>query len=328
MKFSKEKKIQSKSNTIVKLIFLVVIFFILGIWTEKYNLFKKPHLFFTKIYENLYSKIVSRAYDIDTIVIDINYKNFEKIKNSRDIALKNEYLRPSDVKWSSGNLVYKNQKNKIRIRLKGMLGDHWKHPYKWSFYVKIDDDNPSIFNLRRFTLQPPHTLNYLQEWLFMMALKKEGLIYHRTRFVELIVNGNKYGLYTLQERSMKELIENNKRREGPVINFSNHERLNEHINFDKIGANKINDYFWRSEIRPIQFKKSQKGTVQEKYLNKAISLLELFRSKKLSVNEVFDLDQFAKLMAIRAVFGSTEFHVDDMKFYYNPVSNLLEPISK
>ena len=102
----------------------------------------------------------------------------------------------------------------------------WKHPYKWSFYVKIDDDNPSIFNLRRFTLQPPHTLNYLQEWLFMMALKKEGLIYHRTRFVELIVNGNKYGLYTLQERSMKELIENNKRREGPVINFSNHDLKN------------------------------------------------------------------------------------------------------
>ena len=33
-------------------------------------------------------------------------------------------------------------------------------------------------------------------------------------------------------------------------------------------------------------------------------------------------------MAIRAVFGSTEFDVDDMKFYYNPVSNLLEPISK
>ena len=328
MKFSKEKKLQLKSNNIVKLIFLVAIFFILGIWTEKYDLLKKPNYFFTKIYENLYSKIVSRAYNIDKIVIDINYKNFEKIKNSRDIALKNEYLRPSDVKWSSGNLIYKNQKNKIRIRLKGMLGDHWKHAYKWSFYVKIDDDNPSIFNLRRFTLQPPHTLNHLKEWLFMMALKKEGLIYHRTRFVELIVNGNNYGLYTLQERSMKELIENNKRREGPVINFSNQERLNQEINFDKIGANKINDYFWHSEIRPIQFKKSHKGTVQEKYLNKAVSLLELFRNKKLSVNEVFDLDQFSKLMAIRAVFGSTEFDADDIKFYYNPVSNLLEPISK
>ena len=67
---------------------------------------------------------------------------------------------------------------------------------------------------------------------------------------------------------MKELIENNKRREGPVINFSNHERLNEHINFDKIGANKINDYFWRSEIRPIQFKKSQKVQFKKNILIK------------------------------------------------------------
>ena len=33
-------------------------------------------------------------------------------------------------------------------------------------------------------------------------------------------------------------------------------------------------------------------------------------------------------MAIRAVFGSTEFDVDDLKFHYNPISNLLEPISK
>ena len=48
----------------------------------------------------------------------------------------------------------------------------------------------------------------------MKALKKEGLIYLRTEFVELIINGNKYGLYTLQERSMKELIENSKRRES------------------------------------------------------------------------------------------------------------------
>ena len=328
MKFSKEKNLRLKKNFILRLFFLVVIFFVLGIWTEKYDLLKKPNLFFTKIYENLYSKIVSRAYDIDTIVIDINYKNFDKIKKTREIALQNEYLRSSDVKWSSGNLAYKNKKNKIKIRLKGMLGDHWKHSYKWSFYVKIDDDNSSIFNLRRFTLQPPHTLEYLQEWLFMKALKKEGLIYHRTQFVELIINGNKYGLYTLQERSMKELIENNKRREGPVINFSNQERLNEHINFKKLGANKIANYFWRSEIRPIQFKKSYKGTIQEKYLNKAISLLEQFRNKKLNVDEVFDSNQLAKLMAIRAVFGSTEFDVDDLKFYYNPISNLLEPISK
>ena len=330
MKFVKEKKYNLGSNLFLKFFLITLFFFILGIWTEKYDLLKKPSAFFTKIFENFYSKVVSEVYDTKEIIIDINYKNFEKIKKTRQIALRNEYLRASDSKWSSGNLVHNDKKNKIKIRLKGMLGDHWKHPYKWSFYIKIDDDNSSIFNLRRFTIQPPKTLNYINEWLYMKALKKEGLIFHRTEFVDLIINGNKYGLYTLQERSIKELVENNKRREGPVVVFSNQERLDEEINFfdNNIDANKISDYFWRSPIKPIQFKKSYKGTVQEKYLNKAVSLLELFRDKKLRVDEVFDLDQIAKVMALKAIFGSTEFDVDDMKFYYNPVSNLIEPISK
>ena len=331
MKFVKEKKNNLGSNLFLKLFFIILFFFILGIWTEKYDLFKKPSAFFTKIFENFYSKVISEVYDTKEIVININYKNFEKIKKTRQIALKNEFLRQSDAKWSSGKLVHNNKENKIKIRLKGMLGDHWKHPYKWSFYIKIDDDNSSIFNLRRFTIQPPKTLNYLNEWLYAKALKKEGLIYHRTEFVELIINGNKYGLYTLQERSMKELIENSKRREAPVIAFSNQERLDAEISrltMNDLSANKISDYFWRSPIKPIQFKKSYKGTVQEKYLNKAVSLLELFRDKKLRVDEVFDLDQISKVMALKAIFGATEFDFDDIKFYYNPVSNLLEPISK
>ena len=260
MKFVKEKKYTLGSNLFLKLFLITLFFFILGIWTEKYDLFKKPSAFFTKIFENFYSKVVSEVYDTKEIIIDINYKNFEKIKKTRQIALRNEYLRASDSKWSSGNLVHNDKKNKIKIRLKGMLGDHWKHPYKWSFYIKIDDDNSSIFNLRRFTIQPPKTLNYINEWLYMKALKKEGLIFHRTEFVDLIINGNKYGLYTLQERSIKELVENNKRREGPVVVFSNQDRLDEEINFfdNNIDANKISDYFWRSPIQPIQFKNSYK----------------------------------------------------------------------
>ena len=328
MKFIKDKNIDLKSYSIVKILLFVLIVFIFGIWTEKYDLFSKPRSIISKIYENLYSKIISQTYDVEKIIIDINYKNFEKIKKIRQKALKNKYLLSEDSKWSSGKLTYNDQQNKIKIRLKGMLGDHWNHAYKWSFYVKIDDDNSSIFNLRRFTLQPPKTLDFLDEWLFMKALERENLISHRTKFVELIVNGNKYGLYTLQERSMKQLIENNKRREGPVINFSNQERLVEHINKKKLGANKISNYFWRSQINPIQFKKSYKGTVQEKYLDKAISLLESFRNKESKVDEVFDIDQMAKVMALRAIFGSTEFDVDDLKFYYNPITNLLEPISK
>ena len=107
MKFEKKNEFNLGSNLILKIIIGILFFFILGIWTEKYDLFKKPHLFFTKIYENLYSKIVSQTYDVEKIIIDINYKNFEKIKSSREIALKNNFLRPKDVKWSSAKIITK-----------------------------------------------------------------------------------------------------------------------------------------------------------------------------------------------------------------------------
>ena len=326
MKFIKKNKVNTNYFK-TKIIFLILVFFLLGLYTEKYDLAKKPKDFFNKIYENLYNKTISEIYNVDEIIIDINFNNFQKIKRYRDIALKNKFLKRDEIKWSNANLTYNGNQKKIKMRLKGLLGDHWSHSYKWSFYVKVNDKRP-LFDLKRFVLQPPVTLDFINEWLFMKALQKEGLIFYRTKFVNLTINGNKYGIYTLQERSMKEMIENNKRREGPVINFSNNDRIDEFINFDKLGLNQISDSFWRAQITPIQFKKKYKGTVQEEYLNKAVSLLESFRKNEIKAKDAFDLDQIAKLMALKAIFGSTEFDVDDLKFYFNPVTNLLEPIAK
>ena len=77
-----------------------------------------------------------------------------------------------------------------------------------------------------------------------------------------------------------------------------------------------------------QFSEEKIGTKQEVYLKKAIYLLESFRDGSLKPSEVFDTDQLAKVMAIRAIIGSAEFDWMDTKFYYNPTTSLLEPISK
>jgi hypothetical protein len=330
MKYQKKKNIQLNSKFLRNLLIFLMIFILIifGIWIEKYDLFKKPNDLAKRIYENLYGKVISEFYENEKIIIDIDYKNFNKIKKSRELALRNQRLRDSDTKWVNASLVYKNEKKKIKIKLKGMLGDHWQHPYKWSFSVKMDSKNQTVFNLRRFVLQSPKTLDFISEWLFMKVLEKEGLISHRTKFVDLIVNGNKYGAYILQERGMKELIENNNRREGPIIVFDNELKTTEHINYLNLGINKVDDYFWRSKISPIQFKKNYKNTEQEIFLSKAVTLLEKFRSKEKNAHEVFDTEQLAKIMAIRAIFGSLEFDVDDLRFYFNPVTNLLEPISR
>ena len=92
--------------------------------------------------------------------------------------------------------------------------------------------------------------------------------------------------------------------------------------------NGIEDTFWRAKIEPVQFSDDLLGTKQEEYLQKAIYLLESFRKGSLKTDQVFDIKQLAKVMALRAVLGSSEFDWRDTKFYFNPTTSLLEPISK
>ena len=101
---------------------------------------------------------------------------------------------------------------------------------------------------------------------------------------------------------------------------------------NKLGAtgslNGIEDNFWREKIEPVQFSENNLGQIQEKYLNEAIYLLELFRKEEKNISEVFDVEKLSKIMALRALLGSSEFDYRDTKFYYNPTSKLLEPITK
>ncbi len=307
---------------------IILFFFILGIWTEKYNFVAKPKMIIQEISQKVYEKIVLEYFDDNRLIIDINYKNFQKIEKAREIGLKNERLKDEDSKWANAKLKYDDDEYKVKIRLKGTHGDHWRHPYKWSFKIKLSNDK-TIFNLKRFSIQSPQTTSFLHEWLFMKALKKEGLIHHRVKFVNVIINGNKLGYYMLIEQASKNLIEFNKRREGPIITFNKDLWIDEfNAKKNQLGINTELDNFWRSKITPVQFKNKNLNTNQEKYLNKAIFLLESFRNKELKPNEVFDVSQLAKFMALKAIFGSIELDTNDLKFYFNPVTRLLEPVGK
>ena len=237
--------------------------------------------------------------------------------------------------WIPAELRSNENSHNIRIRLKGVWPDHWKDPVQWSFKIKVNEDSNPIYGFKRFVVQPPKTLSYLYEWLFMKALEKEGLISLGARYVDVVVNGNSRGAYILQGQVSEEILKKNNRPKGPVIGFSKHLWIQEQINgarMNKIGAtdslNGLEDTFWRSKIDPVQFSDSNIGTEQEIYLKKAIFLLESFRNGSLKTSQVFDTDQLSKVMALRAVLGSSEFDYLDTKFYFNPDTSLLEPISR
>ena len=318
----------------IKYLFIFFIIFFLGIFTERFDLDNKASNIVNDRVDS-FSRFLYGFTSKEKIYIDIKQKHYDEIIKNREASLKKRRATPDLHNWVPAQLTSENKSHNIRIRLKGVFPDHWIDPLHWSFKIKIDNDSKSIFGLRRFAIQPPKTLSYLYEWLFMKALEKENLINLKVKYLDVVINGNSRGSYILQEQISEELIQNNNREDGPIIGLSHDlwiEEANKSDELDSIGLddslNGLEDSFWRAKIKPVQFSEEKIGTEQEAHLKKAIYLLESFRDGSLKPSEVFDTDQLAKVMAIRAIIGSAEFDWMDTKFYYNPKTSLLEPISK
>ncbi len=327
-KINNKKKKQKISLKKINLFILILFIFFSGIWTERFDLKLNIKKFSNQIIDTSANRIYSAFSKQDKkLVIDITYKNYMKILETRAESIKS-YRASEDIhKWVPGKMSINNKNYKIEIKLKGVHSEHWKDPNKWSFKIKLIDGQ-SLDGIRRFSIQHPKTRDYLYEWLFMKALKKENLISHRNLYLETIVNGNNLGIYYLEEQHSKNLIENNKRREGPIIGLDKNSWIKEVNNLNRLTVNSLEDTFWRAKIKPVQFQDDKIGTEQEIYLKNAMSLFEDFRKNKSKLNEVFDTKQLATLMAIKAIFGTVEFDWRDIKFYYNPLTSLLEPIGR
>ena len=327
----KNKKI-SKGNIRKKkyfLIYLLVFFliFTIGSWSERYGYKNRIKLLLNDFTENVITKFLINPSKTEKLFLNIKLKDYDYLTKERNKRLLGADSTSDSEKWSKTEVVYNKKKYNSKIKLKGLLADHWSHEKKWSFKIKVNDQG-NIKGLKNFTLQYPGTLDYLNEWLFVKAIKKEGLIELKTDFVELVVNGESFGIYTMQESSTKNTLEKNQRAEGPVIGFNSDLWLDEVLNFNNLSVNSSEQSYFRAKIEPIRYRIDNTNQLQEELLQKAIFLLESFRNGLLETSEVFDTNQLSKALALKAIFSSVEFDWADINFYYNPVTSLLEPIMK
>ena len=132
------------------------------------------------------------------------------------------------------------------------------------------------------------------------------------------------GIYALEEHISKNLIENNRLKEGPVI------RVNDDTHWDKPWEkNYYEEGFITSEIEAFGKKRVKKDSIQLGYFKDAKNLFEGFRQDKISPFKVFDCNKMATFFALLDLTGSdhpSQYH--NMSFYYNPITSLLEPIGR
>lgn len=273
-----------------------------------------------KIAVHPYKYIVGRFSDPEIITLDIAFEDMELLRQKREEALARGTLDASDADFVPAIIRYKDRNYKADIRLKGDNQDHWNDKNKWSFRVQLKGEN-TIFGMKKFSLQHPKTRGYMNEWYLYKLMAYSGVIALRYDFIQVIVNGENWGIFAIEEHFDKRLIEHNQRREGPVFKFNDDLCLyKEHM----LDCDEVYTY---SFIDPFE----EKSLLETKDLRDAFirgkELLESFRRGEKTTQEVFDVDQVARLFAASDVLG---YHhmvwYSNIRFYYNPITDLLEPI--
>ena len=205
--------------------------------------------------------------------------------------------------WFPAKIKFNGINYDVEMRIKGQSIDHWgNYP---SFKVKVKGDN-TILGMKRFAIQHPKTRGFMNEWFFHQFLNFNGLIALRYSFVSLIINGDKWPIFAIEENFDKRLIENNKRKEGLIFQIS---------------------YNSSNRIDLQQSKSKIEGTHFQDQANIVKKNIDSFFNGDLKTSDVFDFNQLAKYYAVIDLWGNHHAaQLKNMRFYYNPITSLIEPI--
>ena len=264
------------------------------------------------------------------LVITVNEADFNQIKKKREAALDIGLLLTEDDDWVNAKIGYQGKEFIGEIRLKGDWTDHLNHKNKWSYKVKLDDG--TIFGTNKFSVQTAAARNYMGEWMFHELLKKGDVIALRYGFlpVTVLVKGedeasslyNNVGIMAFEEGFTKYLLENNGRKESVIL------KIDESIgweDFKKGGRSYANISL---PISAFEMSKILKDSTKYNQFLLARDLLHSYVvSKDVVASSIFDLDKFAYWDAVATYTAGTHGHaLHNQRFYYNPITSLLEPV--
>jgi hypothetical protein len=165
-----------------------------------------------------------------------------------------------------------------------------------------------LFGMRRFSLRDPAAVDFQNEPLVFEHLRREGVLAPRILFVRATTNGDELGLMALEEHFSKELLESQRRRAGVIFRL-------------------------RSEALPVarvdafDGKKIEGSKQVSAERANAAGLLQAFLRGELPARDVFDVELMARLLAVAELWQADALlHPENLRFYFNPVSQRIEPI--
>lgn len=267
-------------------------------------------------------------FEIKKMEIEIGEDEYSKIKAKRAQALELGILLTVDADYVPAVITADGKKDDIEIRLKGDWTDHLVGG-KWSFRIKMDDE--SVWGMKKFSIHRPETRDGVSEYLVQTFYRDHGGIALRYDFIDVLINGEYMGVYGIEEFFDKRLVENAFFREGPII------KVNEDYLWERrayyYGRIEDWDFGLDPDARYMDFdvfgiNQTLESEMLTGYTAYAITELNKLMAGQVAVEDIFEIEQFAKYFAILDIFNSCHGNIwHNMRYYFNPVTAKMEPIT-
>jgi len=256
---------------------------------------------------SLYAEFKSKGKNIETIniqEIDIRLNKKEKELN-RLISL-SKTKKANIVKVAGSliktKLIANDKEYSVNIKLAGRTAHHL------SWFPSIDVDivgGNSYRGMTSFKLYRLNTKSGLHDIVLMSILKDLGFLTPRVDIIKLKVNSVNEGFYYLMESPSAPYIVNNQRVDGDIVGTDNNKLM---FNYPINGTLDKNLYF------NARNKFHNKASKQD-YLN--------------GLNNQLDNLKISSYVGFLSAFASGHgLGIDDLRFYYNPISLKYEPIPR
>ena len=259
-------------------------------------------------------------YEIKKLEITISDEDMQKIEEKREEALNFGILISDDSDYVDAVVSADGKTDKAEIRLKGDWTDHLAGD-KWSFRIKLEED--CFWGMSKFSIQPPETRNGIGEYLIQEMYREQGGVALRYEFVDVVINGEYKGVYAVEEFFDKRVIENSLKREGPIICL-NEDFVWETWSYCLSGSHHP---FSIANVKVFSENKTLESEVLSGYAAYGVDCLNRFIAGDADASDVFDLELYAKYLAVLDIFESQHGNTwHNMRYYVNPVTAKLEPI--
>ncbi len=279
-------------------------------------------------------KSAAQPEDLPTLVIDVKFELYNRILEQREKALQAGVYRPSAQDFVSATIRLGDSVVPVTMRLMPGPADHLGEDEKWGFQVRTRQKQ-QLEGMQQFYLLDPAVNNWLAQWAFARALEREGVLAARYRFVRLIFNGEERGVYALQEGFGSELPLAQGRPEGVMVEFDADLLWAsiEHFQGDTQAAyaDPISNlsaadfpYFEVDTFRDAAIAADPNLSAHK---DRAIGLLRALQAGRLKASEVFDVERYARFLALTDWWGATQgTSLVNLRYYYDPTTSRLEPV--